>query len=296
MGTIRTLVVTTPYEAVTDDISYLLVRCEARPLTAGLAVALQALLSDIGTTADDEGKLALEVLRAEALVETCDEDIDVTVDAVVNTVLTITGGDRSSDLYVHFVGGSTPAALKEPRLGAELDTVRTWVPSLQASPHPGLVALAPVLAAQVAAADQAVAKLVAARQALKDFREVGERPALIDKVNAARKAAYGELGVIAHTNPQANLPKDFADRFFMRDPKVRKKPTSKELQVKLDAAKAVVADLTGRLAATKADEQAAADALAAQKEKEHQAELEAAKKKAAAAAAKVAALEKPGDP
>lgn len=293
MGTISTLAVDASYETLTDELSYPLVRCEARPLTAGLAPALAALLTDVATTESDERKLVLEVLRAEILVTLADEDIDVTVDAVVNTILTITGGDRDHDLYTHFLGDKTPAELKEPILAEELETVRAWVPTLTTSPYPSLAAFAPVLDQQVADADKAVAKLTTASQALKSFREVGPRRALVDKINAKRKATYGDLGEIAHSNPQLNLPKDFADRFFLHDQRRRRKPTSKELRVRLEAARTAVADIEAKTTRAEADEKAEAEVRAARKNKALQKKIAAAEKKAAAAAAELAALKNP---
>src|SRR6185369_11725416 len=124
----------------------------------------------------------------------------------------------------------------------------------------------------VVEADKAVIDLATAQQALKDFREVGARKALFDHANAVRKATYGALGQIAHSHPEAKLPSDFADRFFLHDSRPRKKaPTLEELKERLAAA------------------QAAVDAMEAQTLAASQAE---AKAKAAAAAQDLAAAEK----
>jgi hypothetical protein len=290
MGTISTLAADASYETLADEIAYPLVRCEARPLTTGLAPALAALLTDVATTQSDERKLVLAVLRAEILAVLADEEIDATVDAVVNNLLIITGGDREHELYTHFLGDKTPGELKEPILAEELETVRAWVDSLIKSPYPSLAALGPILDQQVANADKVVAALTAASQALKSFREVGPRRALVDKINANRKATYGALGEIAHSNPQLNLPKDFADRFFLHDQRRRRKPTSKDLRIRLEAARALVDDIEAKLAKAETDEKADADAKAQRKAKAQQKKVAAAEKKAAAAAAELAAL------
>jgi hypothetical protein len=169
------------------------------------------------------------------------------------------------------------------------------VPSLQSSPHPSLAALGPVLDHQVQSADAAVAQLAAASQALKQFREVGERKALVDKINARRKATHGELGEIAHSNPQLNLPSDFADRFFRRDRRRRRRVTVKELTEKLEAAKAIVAELELALAKLVAAEKVAADAKAKAKAAEREKRIAEVQQKAAAAAAELAALQKEED-
>jgi len=296
MGTINTLAADASYEDLAADLTYTLVRCEARPLTAGLAPSFVALLGDVNQTSDQERQHTLTVLRAEELVALTDEDIDVTVDAVVNTILTITGGDRDHDLYRHYLGHQRPRDLKLPIHGDELTTVRAWVPSLLTSPHPGLAALGPVLQLRVGNADDAIAERQQAAQALKDFRQLGPRRALVDKINARRKATYGDLGEIAHSNPQANLPADFADRFFRHEHRRRRKATVKELTEKLAAAQAVAKKLEIELAQAEVTEKAAADARAKQEAEALQKKVADAEKKAADAAAAVAALKGEGEP
>ncbi len=290
MANISTLAVNASYEALTGDISYTLVRCEARPLTAGLAPALLALLADITTCANAERMLVLEVERAEVKVFLCDEGIDGTVDAIVNTCLTITGGDRTVDPYAFYLKNTTPGDLKDPVLAEELETVRLWVVPLQESIHPSLAALSPTLAAQIEAADNAQAALDAANLTLRTFREQGARKTLVDTINAKRKVTHGALGEIAHSNPQLLLPIDFADRFFVHEVR-RRKATRKEMLAKLDAAHAEVAAVEAKLAKMDGDDAVAAAKLAAQKEKERQQKVAAAQKKAEEAAKELAALQ-----
>ncbi|MFO0755159.1 MAG: hypothetical protein U0359_01605 [Byssovorax sp.] len=290
MATISTLAVSTSYEELTGDISYTLVRCEARPLTAGLAPALVALLTDITTTQETERKLVLDLERAEVRVFLADEDIDSLIDGIVNTLLTLTGGDRTSDLYTFYLKDKTPGELKDPILDEELEAVRQWIDPLSASPHPALVTFAPLLNAAVDVADKAKAAFDTAAQALKTFREQGARKTLVDMLNAKRKATHGALGEIAHSHPELMLPGNFADRFFVRDQK-KKKPGIKELQARLDAAKALVDELSGKLAKAKAEEAAAANEAAEKKAKEYQQKLLAAQKKVADAAAELSTLQ-----
>lgn len=248
------------------------------------------LLAKVAVTSNAEFMLVIEVMRAEVAVNLIDEGIDGTVDAVVNNLLIVTGGDRSDKLYVHYMDDLSPAELKNPVLEEELETVRFWIPSLMASPHANLAALAPILQKQVAMADKAKIVLGQATQALKDFREVGGRKELVDQINAERKSTYGELGNLVHTNPQLMLGNDFPDRFFLHEQR-RRKLSSKELKVKLDAAKDAIAELEARIVQTEAEEKAAADKKAKRKAKEQAKKLAEAQKKAVEAAAAVAALE-----
>jgi hypothetical protein len=290
MANIPTLVASASYETLTAEISYTLVRCEARPITAGLAPALLALLTEVNDTENQERLLELDVQRAEIRVALADDDIDGTVDAVVNSVLTITGGDRSADLYLHFLGGKTPAQAKAPVLAEELELVRGWIPSLLASPYPTLAALGPVLADQVAAADKAKGVLDTTTAALKDFREVGARKVLADHINARRKATYGDLGDIVHSNPLLNLPKGFPDQCFLHEHRKRRY-SSKELKQRRDLAQAALADLDEKIQEAEADEKAAADRRAEQRARARAQKLADAQKKANAATAALATLQ-----
>ncbi len=290
MANINTVAVSASYEVLTSEVSYPLVRCEARPITAGLAPALFALLADIATCAAAERKLVLQVERAEVAVFLADEGIDGSVDAVAHACLAINGNDRTAEPYITFFKHKPPAELKEPVLEEELGTVKLWVEPLQTSIHPSLSALAPTLAAQIEVADKAKAMLDAANVTLQTFREQGARKVLVDAINAKRMATHGALGEIAHSNPQLMLPINFADRFFVRETR-RRRVTRKEVATRLEAAKNEVAALEAKLAKLDGDAAAAAAKLAAQNAKEHQQKLAAAQKKADEAAAKLAALQ-----
>jgi hypothetical protein len=289
MATISTFGLDASNEALATDLTYIVARCEARPLTAGLAPPLLAALADVDTTQAQEKQLVLTVTRAQVLVVAAGEDIGGVVDGVVHALLTITGGDREHALYLHFLGTTRPRDLKARTLAKQVVAVRAWVPSLTASPHASLTALGSVVEQMATAADKAVEQLAGATQALKDFREVGGRKAMIDRVNATRKTTYGALGEILHANPLGNLPNDFADRFFLHARR-RPKVTIQELTAKIEAAKADVVALEAKLAKLQASEEAEADAREREKAAARQSKLAAAEKKAARAAAELAAL------
>jgi hypothetical protein len=107
--------------------------------------------------------------------------------------------------------------LKRPVLGAELATVRGFLPSLETSTYPALTALAPQLAALIVNADAAVAQQLAATQALESFDMLGPMKTLIDEDNALRQSVYGKLAAMPHEHPAAMLPPTFADRFFRHE-------------------------------------------------------------------------------
>lgn len=296
MGNISTLALVASYDAIRDDINHLHIRLEGRPLTAALAPPFVALQGDITSVEQQEQHLVFNAARCEVRAVLADEDVDTLVDVLVHAVLVITGNDRKHPLYVHFIGDMTPGKIKEPVNGEELVTAKSWIPSLQSSPHPTLVALAPQLDKAVTAAENREADLAAAELTLKNFREVGPRKALVDKANALRLSTYGALGDIAHSHPELNLPKDFADRFFKHEQRNRKPPTARDLATKLDAARTDLAALEARHAeAQKAEAADAADAAKTKSAKDQKA-IDKAQKKADEAAAALAALKSVATP
>lgn len=290
MGTVSTLALDAPYDVVRDDINHLVIHLEGRPLTASLAPPFVALQNELTGVVQQDQQLVFNVARARILVLLIDEDVDGLIDAVVHVVLTVTGNNRESPLYLHFMGNQIPSEIKNPVLGEELVTAKSWISSLQSSPHPGLVALAPQLDATVKVAEQRQLDLVAADQALKSFREVGPRKAFIDKANALRLSTFGALGDIAHSHPEMNLPKDFAERFFKHERRNRKPPTAKDIALKVEAARAELTALEAKLSeAQKAEAEAAANEARARAAK-NQKVLDRAQKNADNAAAKLAAV------
>jgi hypothetical protein len=290
MGNISLLALTASYDVIRGDINHIQIRLEGRPFTAGLAPSFVALQAEQEAVLQQEQQLVLNVARAEVLAVIADEDVDGCVDAVVNCVLTITGNNRKDPLYLHFVRDTTPGKIKEPVLGEELLTVKAWIPSLQSSPHPSLVALAPQLAQSVQVGEQRQLELATADQALKDFREVGPRKALIDKANALRLATFGKLGDLAHSHPELKLPKDFADRFFKHERRNRKPLTAKEIAILVEAAKAEVGLLETKLGEAEAAEATEAANEAKARSAKAQKVIDKAQKKADDAAARLAAV------
>jgi multidrug efflux pump subunit AcrA (membrane-fusion protein) len=112
-----------------------------------------------------------------------------------------------------------------------------------------------------------------------DFREVGDRKKFIDRVNSARKEAYGILSTLPHKH--TGLPSNFADQFFKRD------RSKVEEDVTLEALEQEIAEMQSELAAKQKlrDEMKQAQSEEEQRRAKEEAEREAAK-------AELAAIEK----
>jgi hypothetical protein len=186
----------------------------SHPLAAPFASRFDAFQQTWFTTFTARAALQIAVGKAEGAIVGADNNLDDFIDILDRTLLILTKNDRAAALYRFYFGLQTPSEQKRPILADELTTVKGWVASLQASPHPPLAALAAALIGLIAAADAAVKTHQDAVQALKDFDLLGGKKELIDAFNVLRQTVYGELAAMPHAHPDAMLPATFADRFF----------------------------------------------------------------------------------
>ena len=255
-----------------DENSFSLGQFHSHPLAAVFAPQFDDFQTQWFAANAARTALAIALGNANGVLSATDDGIDDFLDLLDRTLLIITKNDRTSPQYVFYFGKTPVHLLKRPIHGEELATVRGFIPSLQASPHPALAALAPILINLVAKADAAIAHHQAADQALKDFDMLGGKKTLIDGYNALRQTVYGTLAAIPHAHPTAMLPGNFADRFFRHESRkgvaALRNPRDVQARVdshkkKLDAAQKHL-DALAKTAADKAlAKQAAADADAA---------------------------------
>ncbi|MFO0761903.1 MAG: hypothetical protein U0359_36020 [Byssovorax sp.] len=284
----------TSLATVLEENTITLARLKANPLTADMAQDFTSFYNAWTKVNAQEINLRVAVVTALAEVAVVDETLDPLVDALAAAVLVITKNDRKAPLYQLYFGTKRPSELKRPVLGAELETVRGFIPSLVGSSNSSLVNVGNQIADVVNLADLAVAKLALAEQMNRDFRAIGERKALIDQFNAVRKVTYGKLSEMPHALPDEHLPATFAEQFFRHD-KSRSNGSGKPLDTEdieaiIKAKEAELKALQDEL--IKAQQKEAAEAAAKQKAEidADKAALEEAEKEAAEAAAKVQAL------
>jgi len=286
------LTLDTALTTILEHSVYTLTRLEAFPLTEALAAPYVAFQKAWATTSALELEHTVAILRAMALVMVADDDLDLLVDRASNVLLSLTGNDRSAPLYKQYFGDKRPSEFRRPVLGAQLDAMRTWLPSLKASPHPALVTLGNELEPKILTAEKAKDSLAAAHQANRVFRATGERRALIDHFNAIRKDTYGKLAALPHTHPELNLTGSFPERFFKRvsAPKPADTPlSSEELLAQISEAEGALRSLRDQLTEASAREEEEATAKAKKSTKE--ADLKALKAKRKELDAEIAAKE-----
>jgi hypothetical protein len=230
--------------------------------------------------------------KADGAVAGADDNLDEFIDTLDKTLLIATKNDRSATTYTRYFGSKPPSQLKKPVLGEELETVRGWIDSLNASNVPAIKALGPLLLSAVTAADAAVKAQIKAKQALADFDTIGEKKALIDSFRSLRSTSHGDLGAMPSNHPEAMLPAKFADRFFLHGSRrgIAAVNSIPEVQAKIGSLQKLLAAAEAHLANLQTA--ATARAAARQEATANAATLAQTRKEAAAALKKLNAMEK----
>jgi hypothetical protein len=220
-----------------DENSFSLGELHSHPLAANFAPKFDDFQTQWFSANAARTALMIVLGKANGALSATDDAIDDFLDLLDRTLLIITKNDRTAPQYTFYFGQAAVHVLKRPIHGDELATVRGFVPSLQASAHPTLAALAPVLAGLVDKADASIAAQLAADQSLKDFDMLGGKKTLIDGYNVLRQTVYGQLAALPHAHPTAMLPANFADRFFRHESRrgVATLKNPKDVQAKIDA-------------------------------------------------------------
>lgn len=194
------------------EIRFTLSRLLAERLAALFVPLFQSLRAEWTLIHQAELDLIEAASDAQARIVTADINLDGFVSRFSKSILIITGDDRKHPLHKIFFKNQAPSVFARPVLGAELASVKAWVPALAECTYPELKAMRPELEELIADADAAVAARDSADQKNDYFHNVGARAQFFAKVNGARSEVHGALGRIQHTT--AGLPSDFADRFF----------------------------------------------------------------------------------
>ena len=213
----RTLSYGFPLIDIIHELTFTRAQLDANPLT----VALAKPFADLAEEAKKTVVRQLDLVAAQAITEARKVQVDGVLNHLVDqtraTILTLSKNNRDTPLYKRLFGDQTASSIKRPILSGQLELMRAWVGPLSSATAPELVALATPLGAAIKAADDAVTAGRTAEQQLTDFLEVGDCKALVDKVNALRKGTHGKLAELVHDKPDAHLPADFADQFFVRE-------------------------------------------------------------------------------
>lgn len=276
-------------ETLYFSIVFTLVRLKLDPRLQPFVPVFEQLRLDWIDVSQQERELVEARMEAEAKVDHADGALDHTSDGIASAILLETKNNRKAPLFLRYFGSQAPSRFRKSVLGAQLTAMRAWPPSLKESLIPALSAYSNTLTEQIMAADEAQMRASVAEQKIIDFRVLGPRKQLFDKVNGARKQLHGDVSKIIHDHPEWSLTRDYVNALFEH----QSGPTElsvAELNQKIEAASRELAKLTALREQRINDETADAAERAELEKKAKLSALEAAEKAAAIAAAKVAML------
>jgi len=283
----RTIAYRTGLLLLIREIRYTLAQLAAEPLASAHVPAFQALRDECKTVLLQEVDLLEGLAAAQAAVDKADDNLDDFAGRTSRAVEDFTGSNPKHPLVAHLFKGKSLSKFKRPVLGGQLETMRGWGSPLTSTGAAPLLSLANELPALIAAADKAVALQDAATQKNREFRDLGARRALVDKLNAQRKETGGVLAKLPFQLP--NLPPDFGDRFFRTEALAsEEEETIEEVKASITDLEAQLADRKAQLATMEAQEAAAAKAAVERKAAEQS--LEELEAQQAELAKKAAAL------
>ncbi|MDC3959489.1 hypothetical protein [Polyangium jinanense] len=288
MAGIVTLVARTGILTLYEEFFFTRGRLVSHPLAVPLLPEFDTFRSQLDATLMAELALIGERFAANAAVEFLDADLDRLTDSIAALTLIEAKNDRGALPYAHYFATQRPSELKRPILGGQLDTMRHWPPSLQASSSAQLQEIGVRLANLVVLGDDKTKAQDAVAQNIADFRSVGSRKQCIDAFNALRKSIHGKLGETQHKTPE--LGTGWADSFF-RQGSSAERLTIRELDRRIAAAEVELSTMKKQRDEMVVQEEALARARADAEKAQKKAELLAAKKAAAELAARVAELE-----
>ena len=229
------------------EILYTLIRLRLIPLPMPQTTLYEGLHAEAKAVRDQENDLGEQEIAAEVTLGWREEGINLSVRSLSTALLNIVHNNRIDPLFLRYFGEETPSDMSRAPLGRKLVTVRGWIESLKASPHEDLRTLGAIFEQQVAAADQATQALEQARQALEDFRLLGARHRLFDRVNTERKVAFGELAKTVNADEDLRLRSEAGDLFFRQVRRRDRDDTVEAERKAVDKARKALAEAEGRL-------------------------------------------------
>lgn len=282
-----------PREGVLEEHVHPLTTMRADPFAASHAAKFEGLVTDWTETETLRIKLVIAIAQAVANANRIDTQLNDIVDDVINAIKQLPDNDLKEKLQHSLLKGQPPSTFKRPTLSEQLAVMKVWPSTLQGSSVPALVEIEQTLSPLLVVATEAEANLSQAKQDLIDWKNIGRWKQHIDQSNAQRAAAYGDLLEVPHKHPDAGLPSDYADRFFLHDTSRRgatKPKSSKQIAEEIEAIKTKMIGLEKQYTEALAREAADAEYMATTELK--QKELAALKEQEKETKAKQKQLEK----
>lgn len=271
--------------AVRRELRFTLVRLRSMTWAKSFVALFESLLTSCESHVAEQAKLRDAVEDADALVAHADADLDEVALFLHKLVALETTGETRLTLHKKLFGGLTPSKFVRPKLGSELEQVRTWPTLLTTSSKPKLVATGATVSAVLKRCDAALLAQSTADVNLSAFQLNTWTP-FVTQVNAERQSLGGEA------KKQRRLDGSMGDLGLFRSlvrPRSPGPTTLEELAEQIAQTAAELTSLKNQQLALEAEQRSEAEARAQRAKKE--AELAELRKIAAEATAKTRALE-----
>lgn len=177
--------------SIRRELRYTLVRLRTPTWAKPQVVVFEGLLKSCELHFAQDCKLRDALEDAEAELDQVDEDLDELALYISKFIKAETSGSVRSDLSHALFGDEAPSKFVRPRLGAELEQVRTWPTLLAGAPMAKLVALGTDVAAVIKRCDAALVAHSKASGDLAGF-QLNQWTPYIAKVNGERQSLGGE--------------------------------------------------------------------------------------------------------
>lgn len=283
-----TLTIDMPLSELHREVRYTLAVLRQRPWAATRVPVFEALLKEVAAAEAERLSLLDKQEDAAAGVDEADLHLDLFVEATAADARPAVNKDTRAPLWRSLFGSLNPSQLTRPKLGDELEQVRTWPELLHNAPTQALRDRVATCTARIKAADDALKARQVAQTALQVFK-TSKLTALVARLNSERSALAGESDKQLFDGKI--LPEASAGLFRLA---YRARPPRPEtlasVQAEITAAEAQLAHLRERLAALQA-EQASSEEAAARRRADQEA-LAALQAAQAASAQQIAELQR----
>jgi hypothetical protein len=244
-----------------EEILYSQAQAEVEPLAAPHVPTFQGHRAKWQAVLLQEIELIEAIARAQAAVDRADRALDRFVDRVFNAIEEHTAGDTKKNLIRSLFKGKSRSRFRRPVLGRQIREMETWSGTLEGCGVAPLVEMSGEAKVLWESGKAAETLRNNAKNANRDFRDVGARKQFIDGLNADRKEIDGALGKLPFQN--LALPRDFNESFFLSEPPRDEEETIEDVKSAIDELKVQLAAREEQLAQMEKEAKAEAEALAA---------------------------------
>jgi hypothetical protein len=208
---IRTLSRDDSLSTLWEDLVYTEARLLNDPEAKDLAEPITSLIARVEAARTGQRSARRAEIIAQSAIDAADDRLDDLVAQVAQELLYLCGQNREDPRFKRYFP-RPPSLLIKQGLQNEVESIRTWTPSLKSEPEASLQALGEQLEALLADARSALESRHEAAAHRMNHR-IREIYALVDDINATRRSIYG---ILVQRGSEKKKPRDWPNRFFAR--------------------------------------------------------------------------------